>query len=128
MTTIIKIPKVKKTKKELQKELQEFTMPNRDPDKAIEELYGMWDKRDISIEKIRQKSNRNKWLSNIFASLFQNYALSHDTGIADSLVAATALHYNLPLLSINQKHFKHIPNLILMRHNIIPLKGKSFLL
>lgn len=69
----------------------------------------------------------NYSISNIFASLFQNYVLSHDTGIADTLVTATALHYNLPLLSINQKHFKHIPNLILVRHNIIPLKGKSFL-
>lgn len=67
-------------------------------------------------------------ISNIFASLFQNYVLSHDTGIADTLVAATTLHYNLPLLTINQKHFKHIPGLKLVKHNITPLKGKSFLL
>lgn len=67
-------------------------------------------------------------ISNIFATLFQNYVLSQDSGIADTLVSATALHYNLPLLTINQKHFKHIPNLILAKHNIIPLKGKSFLL
>ena len=67
-------------------------------------------------------------ISNIFATLFQNYVLSQNSGIADTLVAATALHYNLPLLTINQKHFKHIPNLILAKHNIIPLKGKSFLL
>lgn len=66
-------------------------------------------------------------ISNIFASLFENFTLSHASGIADTLVAATALHYNLPLLSINQKHFKHIPNLILIKHNIVPLKNKSLL-
>ncbi len=64
------------------------------------------------------------FISDIFSSLFQKYVLSHDTGIPDTLVAATALHYNLPLLSINQKHFKHIPNLQLIKHNIIHLKGK----
>jgi predicted nucleic acid-binding protein len=63
-------------------------------------------------------------ISNIFESLFGNYTLSHDCGIPDTLVAATALHYNLPLLTINQKHFKHIPNLILVKHNIVPLKTK----
>lgn len=51
-------------------------------------------------------------ISHIFATLFENYTLSHDCGIPDTLVAATALHYNLPLLTINQKHFKHVPNLI----------------
>jgi predicted nucleic acid-binding protein len=40
----------------------------------------------------------NYSISNIFTSLFQAYVLSHDTGIADTLVAATALHYNLPFL------------------------------
>jgi predicted nucleic acid-binding protein len=66
-------------------------------------------------------------ISNIFATLFENYTLSHDCGIPDTLLAANALHYNLPLLTITQKHYKHIPNLILMEHNIIPLKGKSII-
>lgn len=66
-------------------------------------------------------------ISDIFSSLFQRYVLSHNAGIADTLVAATALHYNLPLLSMNQKHFRHIPDLKLLKHNILPLKGKSFL-
>ncbi|MGH2647960.1 MAG: type II toxin-antitoxin system VapC family toxin [Ginsengibacter sp.] len=69
----------------------------------------------------------NYSISDIFSSLFQKYILSHGTGISDTSVAATALHYNLPLLSINQKHFKHIPNLKLVKHNSTPLKGKSFL-
>jgi len=66
-------------------------------------------------------------ISNIFATLFENYTLSHDCGIPDTLVAATALHYNLPLLTINQKHFKQIPDLMLVKHNIVPLKTKPLL-
>ena len=64
---------------------------------------------------------------NIFATLFEKFTLCHSSGIPDTLIAATALHYNLPLLSINQKHFKHRPNLILVKHNIALLKNKSLL-
>ena len=62
MATIIKIPKIKSTKKELQKELQKFALPGRNPDKATEELYGLWEGKDICIEKIRKKNTHNKWL------------------------------------------------------------------
>ena len=66
-------------------------------------------------------------ISDIFSSLFQKYVLRHGAVISDTLIAATALHYDLPLLSMNQKHFKHIPNLKLVKHNIVPMQGKSFL-
>ena len=69
----------------------------------------------------------NYSISDIFEKLFEKFILSHDSKIPDTLVASTALHYNLPLLSINQKHFKHIPDLSLVKHNIIPLGGKSLL-
>lgn len=62
MATIIKIPKIKEKKTGLEKELKKFALPGRDPAKATEELYGLWEGRDISIEKIRKKNNRNKWL------------------------------------------------------------------
>lgn len=62
-------------------------------------------------------------ISNIFSSLVQKYVLSHNTDIGDTFVAATALHYQLPLLTINYKHYKHIPSLQLIRHNLKPLQG-----
>lgn len=62
MATIIKILKIKESRNELQKELKKFAMPNRDPDKATEKLYGIWEGRTISILKIRKKNNKNKWL------------------------------------------------------------------
>ena len=54
MAKIIKIPKIKKPKKEVEKELKRFISPNSDPDKATEELYGVWKGRDITIKKIRK--------------------------------------------------------------------------
>lgn len=62
-------------------------------------------------------------ISNIFSNLVQKYVLSHDTDIADTFVAATALHYQLPLLTMNQKHYKHIPRLQLIQHTLKPLQG-----
>lgn len=61
MATIIKIPDIKKSKSKAKKELEKFAAPGRDPDKATEELYGIWEGRDISIEKIREKNNQSKW-------------------------------------------------------------------
>lgn len=61
MATILKISKTKKTKNDIQKEVQQFALPGRNPEKATEELYGLWKGRDISIEKIREKNNPNKW-------------------------------------------------------------------
>lgn len=62
-------------------------------------------------------------ISSIFSTLVQKYVLSHDTDIGDTFVAATALHFQLPLLTMNLKHYKHIPNLQLIRHNLKPLQG-----
>ena len=65
-------------------------------------------------------------ISSIFTSLVQKYVLSHDTDIGDTFVAATALHYQLPLLTMNHKHYKHIPNLQLIRHSLKPLQGGKY--
>lgn len=62
-------------------------------------------------------------ISIIFSNLVQKYVLSHNTDIGDTFVAATALHYHLPLLTMNHKHYKHVPNLQLIRHNLKPLQG-----
>ena len=61
MATIIKTP-IKKTQDQIEKELKKFALPNRNPDMATEKLFGIWEGRNISIEKIRKKNNRNKWL------------------------------------------------------------------
>lgn len=65
-------------------------------------------------------------VSEIFSRLVSKYVLSHDTDIADTMVAATCLHYQIPLLTMNQKHYKHIPGLQIIKHQIKPIKGGHF--
>lgn len=46
------------------------------------------------------------------ASIYvEEYALSHSIGVADALVAATAVEENEKLLSANTKHFKSVKEL-----------------
>jgi hypothetical protein len=61
MATIVKTP-IKRKRKQVEKELKKFAKANRNPDKATEKLFGMWEGKDISIEKIREKNYKNKWL------------------------------------------------------------------
>ena len=67
-------------------------------------------------------------ISNIFTNLVHKYVLSHNTDIGDTFVAATSLYYQLPLLTMNHKHYKHIPNLQLVKHNIRPMRGGTSLI
>lgn len=47
-------------------------------------------------------------------ALLQQYRLSHGLLIADSLIAATAVSLQLPLISKNQRDYKFIPELDLL--------------
>lgn len=60
--------------------------------------------------------------TNIFTSLIKKYHLSHNIQIADCLIASICIANNLPLLTFNTKHFRYIPNLKLISHNIKPVK------
>jgi len=44
-------------------------------------------------------------------SVFSRYHLSHSLGLLDALIGETALVFNLPLHTFNQKHYAAIPNL-----------------
>jgi len=41
-------------------------------------------------------------------NLIENYALSHNMGIYDAIIAATCLVYDLPLWTYNKKDFRFI--------------------
>lgn len=53
-------------------------------------------------------------ISDLFLELFNKYNLSHKPGIPDTLIAATAIYYNLPLFSLNKKHFQYFPGIKLL--------------
>jgi tRNA(fMet)-specific endonuclease VapC len=52
----------------------------------------------------------------IEAAVIQAELLSKNQviGVLDTFIAATAIHHNLPLLTLNTKHFQRIPNLRLL--------------
>jgi tRNA(fMet)-specific endonuclease VapC len=56
----------------------------------------------------------NEAINTIFLELFTSYSLSHRPGIADTLIAATALYYDLPVFTQNKKHFGFIPGIQLI--------------
>ena len=62
MATIIKLPQQKKSKSALHKEItKKYDTPGRNPEKAIDGMYGLWEGQDISIEKIGAEKRRKKW-------------------------------------------------------------------
>ena len=62
MATIIKLTKQTKSKSALHKEItKKYDTPGRNPEKAINGMYGLWEGKDISVEKIRGAKRRKKW-------------------------------------------------------------------
>jgi len=64
--------------------------------------------------------------STIELNLIQKFLLSNSIQIADSLIAASALTYNCLLATCNKKHYKYIPGLQLLEHDVVPKKGGFF--
>jgi predicted nucleic acid-binding protein len=53
----------------------------------------------------------NPEITSLSLQLIEKYRLSHNLAIADSLIAATAVHSGLKLFTFNLKDFKFIPDL-----------------
>lgn len=54
-------------------------------------------------------------ITNIFIDIYINHSLSHRPAIPDMLIAATALHYDMPVYTLNRKDFQFIPKLKLIK-------------
>lgn len=50
-------------------------------------------------------------IGELMLQLLRQYALSHNLKFPDALIAATALHHNLPLFTLNRKDFRYIAGL-----------------
>lgn len=85
---------------------------------AAEFMVGARDKADLkNIENQLSKYTIipiNTQISDVFTDIFKTYTLSHRPGIADTLIAATALYYHLPVYTYNKRHFQFIPGLELL--------------
>lgn len=83
----------------------------------IELVQGMRDKKEMN-SFIKQLA---KWdvgilqidndISTRAMIYIEQYALSHSMELADSLIAATCINESELLLTANDKHYKHIPNI-----------------
>ncbi len=77
--------------------------------------YGTLNKKEMPlIEKHLKKFSIlaiNESVSDIFADLMRKYCLSHRPFIGDMLIAATALHHDLEIYTLNQKDFHFIGGL-----------------
>lgn len=54
----------------------------------------------------------NETIAELALQLGQKYALSHNIGLSDTFIAATALTYGLELRTLNLKDFHFIPELV----------------
>jgi len=77
-------------------------MKSKSESKAFLKQIHHWGIEIISIDKD---------ISSRAVFYVQEYALSHGMKMADALVAATAVQTSRPLVSGNEKHYKHIPTL-----------------
>lgn len=60
MATIIKVSAQQTNKNPLHKEIiKKYSKPGRNPEKAIDTMYGLWEGKNITIESIRA-SKRQK--------------------------------------------------------------------
>ncbi|MCD4745564.1 MAG: type II toxin-antitoxin system VapC family toxin [Bacteroidales bacterium] len=84
---------------------------------AAELYFGALNKEEL--DKIRKRINRiihipiNESITEIFENLMIKYSLIHKIGIPDAIIAATAIHYSIPLYTLNKKDFYFIPDIIL---------------
>jgi predicted nucleic acid-binding protein len=83
----------------------------------IELVQGMRDKKEMN-NFIKQLSKWNVGILQIDNDIstramiyIEQYALSHSMELADSLIAATCINESELLLTANDKHYRHIPNI-----------------
>lgn len=59
----------------------------------------------------------NEQISNIAVDLLREYRLSHGLLIADAIIAATAISFEVPFTSKNQKDYRFIESLNLLSYS-----------
>lgn len=80
---------------------------------VAELYYGAFNKQELSQIKKHllplQQLPLNAQITTIFIDLMEKYSLSHNLTLPDALIAATAIHHDLPLYTLNIKDFRYMP-------------------
>jgi predicted nucleic acid-binding protein len=83
----------------------------------MELLQGAHDKKELrKIEqqlKIFRLLEINQGILDTATYIVRKYSLSHQLKLADAVIAATAITYDLPLYTYNTRDFKFIPDIVL---------------
>lgn len=86
----------------------------------LELMIGCQNKKElIATERFLSRFeilNLNETISNLAVELIREYRLSHGLLIADALISATAICYDLPLVSKNQKDYRFVEKLNLLSY------------
>ncbi|WP_017926228.1 type II toxin-antitoxin system VapC family toxin [Thioalkalivibrio sp. HL-Eb18] len=82
--------------------------------RALRQAMQYWDAR---IQPVSEA------ISNRATFLVETYALSHNMQMADALIAASATQLGLPLVTANDRHYRHIEGLEI--HLFRPEQGSA---
>ena len=102
---------------EIKNQLNQIPQPCINSIVEMELLIGAGNKREL--RKIENELTRFNLLAfyddiaKLSTTLIKNYYLSQNLQIADSIIAATSLIYNIPLFTHNKSDFHYIPGLLL---------------
>ncbi|MEY3786426.1 MAG: hypothetical protein RLZ75_631 [Pseudomonadota bacterium] len=88
-------------------------------DIVVMELYqGARNKSDLAFIKkeiaVFQILNTHQEIMTLAKQIVEKYGLSHTMKIMDALIAATAMVYDLELMTLNRKDFQFLPQLKLI--------------
>ena len=101
--------------RDIKKKISQIQMPCINFIVEMELFQGAKDKHELKkIEKELnsfERLNFHNEIAKLSTQLIKVYALSHNLQIADSIIAATCLVYNVPLFTHNIRDFRFIPNL-----------------
>lgn len=85
----------------------------------MEVLSGALNKKELKQIKIKLRHLKilpiDQEVLNIATDIIENFTLSHNAKIQYSIIAATALIYDIELFTYNTKDFKYIPNIRLIK-------------
>jgi hypothetical protein len=85
----------------------------------MELLQGGRDKKELQVIKKKLLSFRLLDLQQVIfdsaTQLIRDYGLSHSLALPDAVIGATAIYYQIPLYTYNQKDFRFLPEIQLIQ-------------
>ena len=90
----------------------------------IEIIQGVRDKKELNTFKKglgilkAQVIQIDEFISTKAMFFVEQYTLSHSMELADALIGATAVIKQVPLVTCNKKHYKHLPGITIQTFQI----------